>query len=88
MLQLQSLFGLFLLAAIAWSISENRKAVRLRWLLAGILLQLVLAFLLLKLPLTEKPVPAPERSGTGFTREHRKGDSLCLRLFGGWTATL
>ena len=50
MLEIQSLFGLFALAAIAWVLSENRSAVSMRQAALGIGLQLGLALILLKLP--------------------------------------
>lgn len=46
----QSLLGLILLPAIALALSENRSAVRLKILTLSILMQLILAFLLLKFP--------------------------------------
>ena len=49
---LQSLFGLVVFVAIAWSISEDRHAVVWRTVVTGIALQIVLAVLLLKLPVS------------------------------------
>ena len=50
MLALQSAFGFVVLFLIAWLISENRRAVPWRIVIAGTLLQIVLAALLLKVP--------------------------------------
>ncbi|MGE0714124.1 MAG: NupC/NupG family nucleoside CNT transporter [Alphaproteobacteria bacterium] len=47
---LQSLAGVFLLAALAWALGENRRQARLRPALAGIAAQFVVAALLLWLP--------------------------------------
>jgi CNT family concentrative nucleoside transporter len=47
---LQSAFGLLVFVAIAWAISENRRAASMRVAVAGIAAQLILAALLLKLP--------------------------------------
>ena len=47
---LQSAFGLLVFVAIAWTISENRRAASARVAVAGIAAQLILAALLLKLP--------------------------------------
>jgi CNT family concentrative nucleoside transporter len=47
---IQSLFGFFALAFLAWIISEQRKNVNLRTIFAGLGLQILLALLLLKLP--------------------------------------
>ncbi|MEW8026207.1 MAG: nucleoside transporter C-terminal domain-containing protein [Candidatus Thiodiazotropha sp.] len=51
MAMLQGLTGLFLIPLLAWLISENRQAFDWRVPVAGLLLQLVLAMLLLKLSL-------------------------------------
>lgn len=51
LLNLQSLFGFFVLLFIAWLFSENRRCINLRFLIAGIALQFILAVLLLKIPL-------------------------------------
>lgn len=50
MLSLQSLLGLFLLNGLAWAISENRVAVRIKGVVAGTAIQFVFALALLKLP--------------------------------------
>ncbi|MBU0730743.1 MAG: nucleoside:proton symporter [Proteobacteria bacterium] len=47
---LHSILGLLALTALAWLISENRKAVPLKTVCAGLAVQLLLALLLLKLP--------------------------------------
>ena len=46
----QGLTGLVLLVALAWLLSENRRQVQWRSVVAGLALQILLAFLLLKLP--------------------------------------
>ena len=47
---LQSALGLLVFVAIAWAISENRRAASARVAVVGIAVQLILAALLLKLP--------------------------------------
>ena len=47
---LQSIGGLLVFAASAWLMSENRRAVPVKTVFVGVLIQLGLAFLLLKLP--------------------------------------
>jgi CNT family concentrative nucleoside transporter len=47
---LQSAFGLIALLAIAWLMSENRRAVPWRIVVSGVILQLLLVALLLKAP--------------------------------------
>lgn len=50
MLAGQSFFGLLALTGIAWVISENRKQVAIKNVFAGLLLQMITAILLLKVP--------------------------------------
>ena len=45
---LQSLLGILVLLALAWALSENRRAFPLRTVAAGLALQIALALLLLK----------------------------------------
>lgn len=47
---LQSAVGLIVLTSIAWALSEKRGAVKINVALTGILLQVVIAYLLIKLP--------------------------------------
>lgn len=48
---IQSIAGLFAFALIAWVISENRRKVDFRIVATGILLQILICFILLKVPL-------------------------------------
>lgn len=50
MAYLQSAIGLIVFTLLAWSLSENRRAVRMRVALAGLGLQLLIAFVLLRVP--------------------------------------
>ncbi len=50
-LTLQSALGSIALLALAWAVSENRRAVPWRILISGVLLMVVMAALLLKVPL-------------------------------------
>jgi CNT family concentrative nucleoside transporter len=52
-LALQSAFGFLAFILIAWLLSENRRAFPWRIVVAGALLQIALAALLLKVPLTK-----------------------------------
>ena len=47
---LQPLLGLLLITALAWGLSEDRRAVRPRLVIGALALQLLLAVVLLKLP--------------------------------------
>ena len=49
MLTVQALFGMIVLVGFAWCLSENRRAVPWKTVVAGIALQIVLALILLKL---------------------------------------
>ena len=53
MQSLQSAFGLLVFVAMAWAMSEDRRAASVRVAVAGIAAQMVLAALLLKLPALE-----------------------------------
>ena len=50
MLRIQSFAGLFILALLAWIISENKKKVEYKPVATGLAFQLVLALILIKLP--------------------------------------
>ena len=86
LLSVQSAFGLFTFVLIAWALSENRRAVRPRLVLAGIGLQLGLALVLLKMPmftdfflLLNKAAEALEsgtRAGTTFVFGYLGGGTL------------
>ena len=53
-LALQSTLGFLALLTLAWVISENRRAVPWRIVISGVLLMIVLALLLLKVPLAKQ----------------------------------
>lgn len=82
----QGILGLICLSAIAWLLSENRRAVRLSTFVTGLGLQFVLAGLMLKLaPFRELfvlfnqailAVEAATRAGTGFVFGYLGGAAL------------
>jgi CNT family concentrative nucleoside transporter len=47
----QSIAGLIVFAVIAWSMSENRRQIKLKVAVTGIVIQLLVGLILLKLPL-------------------------------------
>jgi CNT family concentrative nucleoside transporter len=51
---IQSIAGLFVFSGIAWLIGENRKQVRVKLVIVGIAVQLVIGVLLLKLPVCRR----------------------------------
>jgi len=83
---LQSVLGLFVFAALAWGISENRGEVRWRRVGAGILVQVLLGLILLKLPLFREAflvlnrlvltLEAASRAGTSFVFGYLGGGNL------------
>ena len=82
---LQSLFGLIVFVAIAWSISEDRHAVVWRTVVTGIALQIVLAVLLLKLPVS-RVVFQWLGAGVGVLQEATQaGTSFVFGYLGGGT---
>jgi CNT family concentrative nucleoside transporter len=84
--RVQSLFGLFALAFLAWILSEQRKRINFKAVLAGLGLQISLALLLLKVPGSQtfflwlnRLVEALEestRAGTGFVFGYLGGAPL------------
>src|SRR5882757_9307473 len=54
MLQLQSAFGVLALLAIAWALGESRRAVSWRQMAAGLVVTVLTALVLIKLPLAAK----------------------------------
>lgn len=85
MLQLQSAFGIGALLAIAWALGEHRRAVSLRQMLIGLVVTLVTAAVLLKLPLVARAfgtindavgvIGAATRAGTAFVFGYLGGAS-------------
>ncbi len=47
----QTIFGIVVLISVTWLLSENRRGVRVRGILAGLAVQFIFAFLMLRLPL-------------------------------------
>ena len=85
-MKIQSFIGLFVLAALAWIISENRKQVSWKGALAGILVQLVFAGILLKVPISQNiflvlnklviSLEEATKAGTSFVFGYLGGGSL------------
>jgi len=85
-MMLQSILGLIVFCAIAWGLSENRRKVKLRVILTGVFIQLVVALALLKLPffrdfflILNRLVASLEeatRAGTGFVFGYLGGGDL------------
>lgn len=86
MTALQSLLGLLVFCLIAWGVSENRKRVEWRVVLTGLLLQIIIAVALLKLPFLRdallslnvivSSIDAATRAGTSFVFGYLGGGPL------------
>jgi concentrative nucleoside transporter, CNT family len=86
MLQLQSAFGIVALLAIAWAISENRRAVSPRQAGIGLAATLVTAVILIKLPFVTRAfgvindavgaIASATRAGTSFVFGYLGGGAL------------
>jgi concentrative nucleoside transporter, CNT family len=90
MLQLQSAFGVFALLAIAWAFGENRGSVSLRQAAIGLVVTLVTAVILIKLPVVAHAfgvindavgaISSASRAGTSFVFGYLGGGALPFDL--------
>ena len=80
---LHGTFGLLALLAIAWALSENRRAVPWRIVLPGVLLTIVLAALLLKAPPVQQFFLALNDALLALERATQAGTSLVFGYLGG-----
>ena len=85
MLQLQSAFGVLALLAIAWALSENRRAVSLRQTAIGLAITVVTALVLLKLPPVAKAFGAINDAVSTIAAATRAGTSFVFGYLGGGT---
>lgn len=77
------MLGLVALLAIAWLLSENRRSVPWRIVISGVLLQLVLAAALLKIPLTKEFFLALNDMLLALERATQQGTSFVFGFLGG-----
>ena len=90
MLQMQSALGVFALLAIAWAFGENRGSVSLRQAAIGLLVTLVTAVILIKLPVVAHAfgiindavgaISSASRAGTSFVFGYLGGGALPFDL--------
>ncbi|MFZ5563712.1 MAG: NupC/NupG family nucleoside CNT transporter [Thermodesulfobacteriota bacterium] len=80
---LQSVLGLAVFAALAWLISENRSAVRLKTVAVGIGLQLILGVILLKAPGTTDFFLMLNKIILAVEASTRAGTSMVFGYLGG-----
>ena len=83
-LQLQSAFGLVVLVAIAWALSENRRgALSFRLIAAALGLQIGLALLLLEVPVAREALYSLNVVVDVLSRATRTGSSFVFGYIGG-----
>jgi CNT family concentrative nucleoside transporter len=85
MLELQSAFGVLALLAITWALSENRGAVSLRQAVIGLVLTLVAALVLIKVPLVAQAFGAINDAVSTIAAASRAGSSFVFGYLGGGT---
>lgn len=83
MTQYQGVIGLVALTAIAWIVSENRRAIRWRIPVVGIALQFVIAILMLKLPQTRYVFGALNDGVIALQSATEAGTSFVFGYLGG-----
>src|SRR6187399_2569130 len=83
MLQLQSGFGVLALLALAWALSENRRAVSLRQTAVGLAATVITALVLLKLPPVAKAFGAINDAVNTISAASRAGTSFVFGYLGG-----
>src|SRR5690242_7823385 len=80
---LQSAFGLFVLLAIGWAISENRRQVSWRRVGASLVVTLVLAVLILKIPALKLAFAAVNDAVNAIAAATRAGTTFVFGYLGG-----
>src|SRR5437868_8213393 len=80
---LQSAFGVFPLLAIAWAFGENRRAVSLRQAAVGLLVTVLTAVVLLKLPLVSRGFGVINEAVGAISSASRAGTSFVFGYLGG-----
>ena len=80
---LQSLFGICVIVALAWVLSENRRAFPWRTVMVGLALQAAIALLLLKVPLARDGLLALNGAVDALTGATRAGTSFVFGFVGG-----
>jgi CNT family concentrative nucleoside transporter len=83
---LQPLLGLAVIVAMAWLLSEERRAVQLRLIVAGLVLQVGLALLLLKLPAAQSAFMQLNEVVLSIQRATQAGTELVFGFLGGGAA--
>ena len=83
LLHLQSAFGICVIVALAWALSEDRRAFPWRTVAAGLVLQAALALFLLKVPVARDGLLALNGAVDALTGATRAGTSFVFGFVGG-----
>jgi CNT family concentrative nucleoside transporter len=83
MLQLQSAFGVVTLLAIAWAFGENRRAVSLRQAAISLIVTILTALMLIKVPLVATAFGAINDAVGTIASASRAGSSFVFGYLGG-----
>jgi concentrative nucleoside transporter, CNT family len=79
----QSAFGLLAFVLMAWALSENRRAVSLRLLATGLVLQFLLALVLMKIPFVSGGFLMLNRAAEALEQGTRAGTTFAFGYLGG-----
>jgi CNT family concentrative nucleoside transporter len=82
-LQLQSALGVVVLTAIAWALSERRGSVSIKFIVTGLIVQIVLAVFFLKLPWTAAAFAQINRAVFALDAASQAGSSFVFGFLGG-----
>jgi len=85
-LSLQSAFGLAVIIGLGWALSERRSAFSLRQVLAGIALQIAIAFIMLKLPIARQGLLALNAAVDALDKATLAGTGFVFGYLGGGPA--
>ena len=83
---LQCILGIFVMLLIAWGLSENRRVVAWRTVIAGVVLQFVLALFILKIPVFQRFFFGLNSLVDAFDSATRAGTSFVFGYLGGGSA--
>jgi concentrative nucleoside transporter, CNT family len=86
MSSLQGLLGMVVILAVAWALSEGRRSVSWRLVFAGVGLQLVIALVLLKVPLSARAFLQLNRLVESLEESTQAGTSFVFGYLGGGPA--
>jgi concentrative nucleoside transporter, CNT family len=82
-MRLQSLFGIFMLALIAWTLSENRRGVHWKGIAVGIAVQIAVAAIMLKVSISREAFLLLNRAVSSIEEATRAGTSFVFGYLGG-----